>query len=266
MRKEMCRAAGERRSRGFTLIELLVVIAIIAILAAILFPVFARARENARRSSCASNLKQILLASMQYTQDYDEKFCSTAKLLPDETDFSGAWYTDLQPYARSVQIFRCPSDSSTTFAYKSELLSGTGFPVGYAANFALGRLSGNAISIAAVASPSTLVYFSDAGMRVDGPNGTVSLTSPLKDGGLQMMQDPHDYGPFGAGAEQDIVNTNVTGTNGSWMGPNPRHLEMANVGYVDGHVKALRAEKFYYNDSWALEPSCSSQTGTGECK
>ena len=63
-----------RPQRGFTLIELLVVIAIIAILAAILFPVFARARENARRASCLSNAKQILLGAMQYSQDYDEKY------------------------------------------------------------------------------------------------------------------------------------------------------------------------------------------------
>lgn len=68
--------AGPRRipRRGFTLIELLVVIAIIALLAAILFPVFARARENARRASCQSNLKQIGLSVVQYTQDYDETF------------------------------------------------------------------------------------------------------------------------------------------------------------------------------------------------
>jgi prepilin-type N-terminal cleavage/methylation domain-containing protein/prepilin-type processing-associated H-X9-DG protein len=83
--------------KGFTLIELLVVIAIIAILAAILFPVFARARENARRSSCQSNLKQIGLGIMQYSQDFDES-------MPFED-----WDTAAEPYLKNTQIFNCPS-------------------------------------------------------------------------------------------------------------------------------------------------------------
>ena len=101
---------GRRSSRakfGFTLIELLVVIAIIAILAAILFPVFARARENARRTSCLSNLKQIGLAVMQYTQDYDERY----PFIPWDGGNTIASGTVLQPYAKSAQLFRCPSDS-----------------------------------------------------------------------------------------------------------------------------------------------------------
>ena len=89
---------------GFTLIELLVVIAIIAILAAILFPVFARARENARRSSCQSNLKQIALGITQYVQDYDERY-------PNMDATSGGWAATTQPYLKSEQIFQCPSDT-----------------------------------------------------------------------------------------------------------------------------------------------------------
>ena len=93
------------RKSGFTLIELLVVIAIIAILAAILFPVFGRARENARRSSCQSNLKQIGLGILQYTQDYDER------LVPARynTDPKIPWPDLLQPYIKSIQLFKCPS-------------------------------------------------------------------------------------------------------------------------------------------------------------
>lgn len=88
---------------GFTLIELLVVIAIIAILAAILFPVFARARENARRASCQSNQKQIGLGIMQYTQDYDEKYPRGAYAN------SIFWPVVIQPYLKSLQIYNCPS-------------------------------------------------------------------------------------------------------------------------------------------------------------
>ena len=101
--------AKRSAKKGFTLIELLVVIAIIAILAAILFPVFARARENARRASCSSNLKQMGLAVMQYTQDYDE-------LMPFYYNRAGIWWMDaVNPYAKSYQIWKCPSDTSPRF-------------------------------------------------------------------------------------------------------------------------------------------------------
>lgn len=100
---------NERNSKGFTLIELLVVIAIIAILAAILFPVFARARENARRASCQSNLKQIGLGLIQYAQDYDG-------WTPGSVTFSGpiplpgsSWPSTIFPYVKSGQLFVCPS-------------------------------------------------------------------------------------------------------------------------------------------------------------
>ena len=102
-----------KASRGFTLIELLVVIAIIAILAAILFPVFAKAREKARQTSCLSNVKQIVLAALQYAQDYDER-------LPMHVVASNAsptwlyWPRAVFPYIKNEQVFECPSDSAPT--------------------------------------------------------------------------------------------------------------------------------------------------------
>jgi len=99
---------------GFTLIELLVVIAIIAILAAILFPVFARAREKARQTSCLSNVKSLTLAALMYAQDYDET-------LPFA--YNGKWwYQVLEPYLKNTQILTCPSKRA--------------YPIGYAWNYA----------------------------------------------------------------------------------------------------------------------------------
>ena len=107
------------KRKGFTLIELLVVIAIIAILAAILFPVFAKAREKARQSSCASNLKQIAMAMFQYKQDYDGLHVLSYPIIGEHGQYPNPcgdrtgtiyWFADLlQPYVKSEGVFICPS-------------------------------------------------------------------------------------------------------------------------------------------------------------
>lgn len=98
-----------KNKTAFTLIELLVVIAIISILAAILFPVFARARENARRASCISNLKQIGLAAMMYAQDYDETLVPAWNQEPPGP--YKQWPELLSPYTQSQQVYVCPSST-----------------------------------------------------------------------------------------------------------------------------------------------------------
>lgn len=97
---------------GFTLIELLVVIAIIAILAAILFPVFAQARESARATACLSNTKQMALGQLMYSQDYDETIVpdnTAASSAPIDEQIAGSWANNLQPYLKNKQILQCPS-------------------------------------------------------------------------------------------------------------------------------------------------------------
>jgi prepilin-type N-terminal cleavage/methylation domain-containing protein/prepilin-type processing-associated H-X9-DG protein len=111
------------RRTAFTLIELLVVIAIIAILAAILFPVFAKAREKARQASCMSNEKQIALAVVQYSQDYDERYPRVYTNPPPRD-----WKNDIAPYLKNTQVFVCPSKDSQAsgYGYSWWLATGTG--------------------------------------------------------------------------------------------------------------------------------------------
>jgi prepilin-type N-terminal cleavage/methylation domain-containing protein/prepilin-type processing-associated H-X9-DG protein len=206
------------RRRGFTLIELLVVIAIIAILAAILFPVFARARENARRASCQSNLKQIGLAVMQYTQDYDEKFPQarvelTASKVTANNPYG--WADALQPYTKSIQLFQCPSET------EGPTDDPTSTAPGYSDYWYNRMLSGE--SQAAVAAVSQTVMNGDGNGNSSRYNGTGCTSSA---DGLASVS------PLCA---HTIPTVNLGSTN--MLG---RHLDGANYSFADGHVKWLK--------------------------
>ncbi len=135
------------RKQGFTLIELLVVIAIIAIIAAILFPVFQKVRENARRTACASNMKQIGLAFLQYTQDADERMPNGSGFRDATNNFQGdgsGWAGQLYPVIKSTGVFHCPNDGTAA--------SGTLVPVSYGFN-----INAAAAASAGFQSPASIV-------------------------------------------------------------------------------------------------------------
>ncbi len=204
------------KTQGFTLIELLVVIAIIAILAAILFPVFAKAREKARQTSCLSNMRQIGLAVYQYTEDNDE-------LLPNRKNEGGHlnWKTYINPYVKSTQVWVCPSDP-----YKGLDDDGSGFPAGYAANTDSGN--GNPL----------VQPFIDcdgwAGFACPNSANLAQLTQPSSTLGVVEFE----------GLYSDYRVTTAPYWGITWAGPGSLmfagHVGHANFLFLDSHVKALR--------------------------
>ena len=193
--------------RGFTLIELLVVIAIIAILAAILFPVFARAREKARQSACSSNLKQLALSMLMYVQDYDERFPGAyCALNPTGT---GRWHTVVEPYIKNLQLFICPSEPDWVYVATSTRAGAYGYN-GY------GTTGSNGL-----------------GWRYASASGPAPSQWAPKLG--QVMQ-PASMIMLGECATY-YYEIRGYGGAGSTYGPSLRHNEGSNVAHVDGHVK-----------------------------
>lgn len=217
--------ANQHRYKAFTLIELLVVIAIIAILAAILFPVFARARENARRSSCQSNLKQIGLGVMQYVQDYDEIYplpfrpvAATANNFQSLQDEVG-WAWVIQPYVKSTQIFQCPSETTAPAWPASETTQQaiTGAS-DYGYNRNLGFRDGNRANLSV--NQAALTHVANSVMNFEFITGGTGLSSAAG------CTAPDNFAIMNAGT----------------LGAARRHLEGANYSFADGHVKWLKGE------------------------
>ncbi len=221
--------------RGFTLIELLVVIAIIAILAAILFPVFARAREKARQASCLSNVKQISLAILMYVGDYDECFPFLYNVPPVGSRYGLAQL--IQPYIKNAQVYNCPSSDGTVTMPISYLEHRSyGYHIGL---FTSGTVPATR-KLAMVRRPAEIYMMGD------------------------VMQDPNapgrghlpSAGPFQC--DPDGSNCQICGGSHNWIfGPHnwarpgfnfiERHTGTGNAGFCDGHAKAMKHMALYNN-------------------
>ncbi|MHB1191098.1 MAG: DUF1559 family PulG-like putative transporter [Armatimonadota bacterium] len=237
--------------RGFTLIELLVVIAIIAILAAILFPVFAKAREKARQTSCLSNLKQLGLAIQMYATDWEGYPLSSS---PSTTVPRTRWADCIFSYVKSEQMFTCPSERSTAILAKNFAHDQSKTYGGYGYNY---QYLGNSRS----APPNLPFTATDSSIQV--PVQTVALadtTGVLNgDGSISgegvYVVDPPISSSRGSGKPSGYYEW-------SRSLPAERHNGMVNVAFCDGHAKAMKLSQLddsngdgavdngYWNPTW----------------
>ncbi len=235
--------------RGFTLIELLVVIAIIAILAAILFPVFAKAREKARQTACLSNEKQIGLGFLQYAQDYDE-------YPPDGAivNYGLGWASQIYSYVKSTAVYTCPDDNNTTPA---ATVAGhppyTVVSYGYNKNLTPSPSKTAPITLSRLNQPSRTVLLYEATGNMYGCPMDLTLDRSQDgngnsddDTGLDQSttmtvsgQLIHISGQFATGPllGHSYSDTHVPPYLG---GPTGRHSDGANYLLCDGHAKWLR--------------------------
>ena len=229
--------------RAFTLIELLVVIAIIALLAAILFPVFSKARENARRSSCANNFKQLGLAMVQYTQDYDELLApfSQGSGYQGSLGYAGGdgprWGDVIYPYVKSMQVYDCPSKSGAKLA---KYPGGKWFDIStYSYGYDSPSSAGTNFGVA-----------SRALSELDDVSGTIMFA---EDGRQDTGTNAESVGREIPNASDTLASLGgrVNGFRHTGCNPNDMNSYAFNVVYVDGHVKWVRLADTYLRQ-WTL--------------
>ena len=234
---------------AFTLVELLVVIAIIAILAAILFPVFARARENARRSSCSSNLKQIGLGILQYTQDYDERYPPSRTEGPTNND-KVTWQALTQPYVKSTQLYACPSntDNASNVAYTPNAAANIpAIPRSYVCNGGSSASAANTPGTTAQRPMNQGDYGGGAALSVlDVPSTTILV-------GEHRGNNEQKYWGIPLSISTGVGNSLLT-----------NHLGTSNWLFADGHVKALKpSATITPTNMWVMSQQDSVTPGAG---
>lgn len=251
-----------RKQRGFTLIELLVVIAIIAILASILFPVFAQAREKARQASCLSNMKQIGIASMMYVQDYDEMFPAHnwpagegLHNLPDGRRYRGhvGWSLLFFPYIKNAAVFVCPSDDNPRAAYSDNgranpYVNTWGKPIAmsYSENADI-YLRTAPLSLAAINWPADTYWIADARFHFVGFHAAESIPGPWGPNHFNRIR----YTKACSGLI-DTAGTLGIPSNHPNPGSCARHQEGNVLVFADGHAKW---ERWNQMDAWKANPT-----------
>jgi prepilin-type N-terminal cleavage/methylation domain-containing protein/prepilin-type processing-associated H-X9-DG protein len=255
-------AVLKRQRTAFTLIELLVVIAIIAILAAILFPVFARAREQARKAACMSNLKQIGLGVMMYVQDYDETYPAADIMDTDTGAIQSYWFKIIVPYVKDKPVFVCPTagvvvngsnvqvgdggygwnirgtgSSSSTF-------NGFGYRSGLPGDSNWGTPHKNAVKLSEIDEPSTTILVTDPASNGYTGNGYAAIGYSI----LSYIPVLHggQVGPFYTSS----LGAVEPGGGGNYL-------------FSDGHVKFINASQSYCNIMWDVDKTLAKSTSQG---
>jgi prepilin-type N-terminal cleavage/methylation domain-containing protein/prepilin-type processing-associated H-X9-DG protein len=272
----------QRRARAFTLIELLVVIAIIAILAAILFPVFAQAREKARGISCLSNTKQLSTGVIMYTQDYDEFYpIGFQSDWPAPVGWGGpiSWVMTIQPYIKNLSAFVCPDDQGGPFPAKSPqgwegwgisyasngyydqnfccgpnwnsgfILDG---PMGYSGQGPTGWLDGGSNNLSAMTQPAQTILLTEK-LNKDTITDSLNWGNASWAGVESVIAGPVMNGTgWGNNLEPDgfngtlpdgqTRNPTLAYPNGANGAVSAHHTNMANFAFCDGHSKAMNPQ------------------------
>jgi len=264
-------ATGHQHSRrAFTLIELLVVIAIISILATILFPVFARARENARRTSCASNLKQIGLGVMQYIQDYDGKWpnrcfgfsCYEAGYSYPYNAGRYKWMEAIFPYVKSEQVFDCPSGG---LSYVNAANNATLRPYRQRTPYAFGSYGVNQVHHNQPVGQTSLFRNEEtfAGGPPQAPTIDASLEAPATTVAILDTYAYDNYFPWRVESVNVPTLTRNAATGRRQMAnADERHLDTINVLWADGHVKAVKLEMLATRGTTPLATVAGQFAGT----